>query len=347
MNKNQIIENLKSKAKTQGFLSDCDMDELINNKMIDSAEIEQMYIDLAEAGIELEESKTVEDLSLHNETDTKKLETIDDAVKQYLREIGNYRLLTREEEATLASRIHEGDASARKALIESNLRLVVSVAKRYVNRGLDYLSLIQEGNIGLIKAVERFDHTKGFKFSTYAIWWIRQAITRAIADLGRTIRIPVHMTETINRLRKVTAQLVHENGREPTAEELAAAMNLPIDKVYETQRLSQPTVSLEKPIGEDDDSVLGDFIEDDTSISPDESAENFDMKGRINTVLSMLTPREEKVIRLRFGLYNGRERTLEEVGKELGVTRERVRQIEAKALRKLRNPSRLNLLKGA
>lgn len=271
---------------------------------------------------------------------------INDPVKMYLKEIGRVDLLTHEQEIELAKRILEGDEHAKKELAAANLRLVVSIAKRYVGRGMLFLDLIQEGNMGLIKAVEKFDYTKGFKFSTYATWWIRQAITRAIADQARTIRIPVHMVETINKLTRIQRQLVQELGREPTAEEIAEKMDgMTPAKVREIQKISLEPVSLETPIGEEDDSHLGDFIEDEGAMSPDDYASNELLKDELNEVLLELTDREEKVLRLRFGLDDGRTRTLEEVGKEFNVTRERIRQIEAKALRKLKHPSRSKRLK--
>ncbi|MBP3435084.1 MAG: RNA polymerase sigma factor RpoD [Clostridia bacterium] len=269
----------------------------------------------------------------------------DDPVKVYLKEIGRVPLLTPEEEIDLSIKIAEGNPYAKKRLSEANLRLVVSIAKRYVGRGMQFLDLIQEGNLGLIKAVEKFDHTKGFKFSTYATWWIRQAITRAIADQARTIRIPVHMVETINKVKKVSSQLLHKNGHEPTAEEIAAELEMPTDKVREIMRVAQEPVSLETPIGEEEDSHLGDFIPDDEALAPADAASHMLLKEQLRDVLATLTPREEKVLALRFGLEDGRPRTLEEVGKEFDVTRERIRQIEAKALRKLRHPSRSKKLK--
>ncbi len=270
---------------------------------------------------------------------------IDDPVKVYLKEIGRVPLLTPEEETALAMRIIEGDNAAKKRLSEANLRLVVSIAKRYVGRGMQFLDLIQEGNLGLIKAVEKFDYTKGFKFSTYATWWIRQAITRAIADQARTIRIPVHMVETINKVKKVSSQLLHKNGHEPTAEEIAEELGMQVDKVREIMRVAQEPVSLETPIGEEEDSHLGDFIPDDDAPAPADAASHTLLKEQVEEVLQSLTEREAKVLRLRFGLEDGRPRTLEEVGKEFDVTRERIRQIEAKALRKLRHPSRSKKLK--
>ena len=270
---------------------------------------------------------------------------IDDPVKVYLKEIGRVPLLSSEEEIDLAIRISENDPVAKQRLAEANLRLVVSIAKRYVGRGMQFLDLIQEGNLGLIKAVDKFDYTKGFKFSTYATWWIRQAITRAIADQARTIRIPVHMVETINKVKKTNSQLLHKNGRDPTAEEIAAELDMPVDKVREILRVAQEPVSLETPIGEEEDSHLGDFIPDDDALAPADAASMLLLKEQLGDVLKTLTPREEKVLSLRFGLEDGHPRTLEEVGKEFNVTRERIRQIEAKALRKLRHPSRSKKLK--
>jgi RNA polymerase primary sigma factor len=270
---------------------------------------------------------------------------IDDPVRMYLKEIGRVPLLSAEEEVELAKRMEQGDEEAKKKLAEANLRLVVSIAKRYVGRGMLFLDLIQEGNLGLIKAVEKFDYGKGFKFSTYATWWIRQAITRAIADQARTIRIPVHMVETINKLIRVSRQLLQELGRDPSPEEIAAAMEIPVERVREIQKVAQEPVSLETPIGEEEDSHLGDFIEDEDAPAPAEAASYILLKEQLESVLDTLTPREEKVLRLRFGLDDGRSRTLEEVGQEFGVTRERIRQIEAKALRKLRHPSSSRKLK--
>lgn len=271
--------------------------------------------------------------------------SIEDPVKMYLKEIGKVPLLTAEEEVDLAKRMADGDESAKKRLAEANLRLVVSIAKRYVGRGMLFLDLIQEGNLGLIKAVEKFDYHKGFKFSTYATWWIRQAITRAIADQARTIRIPVHMVETINKLIRVSRQLLQELGREPTPEEIAEELDMPVDRVREILKISQEPVSLETPIGEEEDSHLGDFIQDDNVPVPAEAAAQTLLKEQLDDVLGTLTDREQKVLRLRFGMNDGRARTLEEVGKEFDVTRERIRQIEAKALRKLRHPSRSRKLR--
>ena len=290
--------------------------------------------------IENPEPEAVEDHSVPTEQ-----VAIDDPVKVYLKEIGRVPLLTPEEETALAMRIIDGDNAAKKRLSEANLRLVVSIAKRYVGRGMQFLDLIQEGNLGLIKAVEKFDYTKGFKFSTYATWWIRQAITRAIADQARTIRIPVHMVETINKVKKVSSQLLHKNGHEPTAEEIADELGMQVDKVREIMRVAQEPVSLETPIGEEEDSHLGDFIPDDDAPAPADAASHTLLKEQLEEVLQSLTDREAKVLRLRFGLEDGRPRTLEEVGKEFDVTRERIRQIEAKALRKLRHPSRSKKLK--
>ena len=270
---------------------------------------------------------------------------IDDPVKIYLKEIGRVPLLSPEEEIELAQRMATGDPYARKRLSEANLRLVVSIAKKYVGRGMQFLDLIQEGNLGLIKAVEKFDYTKGFKFSTYATWWIRQAITRAIADQARTIRIPVHMVETITKVKKVSSQLLHENGHDPTPEEIAEKLEMPVEKVREIMRIAQDPVSLETPIGEEEDSHLGDFIPDDDAPAPAEAASHTLLREQLNEVLNTLTEREAKVLKLRFGLEDGKSRTLEEVGQRFEVTRERIRQIEAKALRKLRHPSRSKKVK--
>ncbi|OFK19594.1 RNA polymerase subunit sigma [Aerococcus sp. HMSC072A12] len=270
---------------------------------------------------------------------------MNDPVRMYLKEIGRVSLLTADEEVALAKRIEEGDPIAKQELAEANLRLVVSIAKRYVGRGMSFLDLIQEGNMGLMKAVEKFDYTKGFKFSTYATWWIRQAITRSIADQARTIRIPVHMVETINKLVRIQRQLLQDLGREPTPEEIGAEMDLPTEKVRNIMKISQETVSLETPIGEEDDSHLGDFIEDNEAMSPEDFTSQEMLKEQLNEVLDTLTDREENVLRLRFGLEDGQSKTLEQVGKQFGVTRERIRQIEAKALRKLRHPSRSKQLK--
>ena len=294
----------------------------------------------------------IDDEDVENDVEMEKIDlsvpdgvSIEDPVRMYLKEIGKVPLLTAEEEIELAKRMELGDEEAKKRLAEANLRLVVSIAKRYVGRGMLFLDLIQEGNLGLIKAVEKFDYRKGYKFSTYATWWIRQAITRAIADQARTIRIPVHMVETINKVKKVQSQLLHQNGHEPSADEIAAEIDMPVDKVREIMRVAQEPVSLETPIGEEEDSHLGDFIPDNDAPAPADAASHTMLREQLSDVLSTLTPREAKVLKLRFGLEDGRSRTLEEVGKEFNVTRERIRQIEAKALRKLRHPSRSRKLK--
>ena len=295
---------------------------------------------------DIEDLKEVEDLKLDQITDTSyEGISVDDPVRMYLREIGKIPLLSYEKELELAKRILENDEEAKQELAEANLRLVVSIAKKYVGRGMLFLDLIQEGNMGLIKAVEKFDYTKGFKFSTYATWWIRQAITRAIADQARTIRIPVHMVETINRLIRTSRHLLQQLGREPTPEEIAQEMELPVEKVMEIQKIAQDPVSLETPIGEEDDSHLGDFIQDEDSPAPHDAASYTLLREQLEEVMNTLTPREAKVLKLRFGLEDGKARTLEEVGKEFDVTRERIRQIEAKALRKLRHPSRSKKLR--
>ena len=301
-------------------------------------------LDLEEPDID--ELEAVEDIKV-DEIDLSNMDgiNIDDPVRMYLREIGRIPLLTYDEELSLAKRVLEGDEEAKKKLAESNLRLVVSIAKKYVGRGMLLLDLIQEGNMGLIKAVEKFDYTKGYKFSTYATWWIRQAITRAIADQARTIRIPVHMVETINKLIRTSRHLLQQLGREPTPEEIAEEMEIPVEKVTEIQKIAQDPVSLETPIGEEDDSHLGDFIQDDDSPAPQDAAAYTLLREQLEEVMKTLTPREAKVLKLRFGLEDGKSRTLEEVGKEFQVTRERIRQIEAKALRKLRHPCRSKKLK--
>ena len=296
---------------------------------------------------------TDEDLLLNDEDEIDIIDDVDvlegvsteDPVRMYLKEIGNVPLLTSEEEVELAKRVEQGDEEAKKKLTEANLRLVVSIAKKYVGRGMPFLDLIQEGNMGLMKAVDKFDYTKGYKFSTYATWWIRQAITRGIADTGRTIRVPVHMVETINKTLRMTRTLLQELGREPTPEEVAERLNVPVARVREVLKISRDPVSLDTPIGEEDDSHLGDFIEDDTALSPADSAAFSMLREELATALESLTERERQVVRLRFGLEDGRARTLEEVGKEFNVTRERIRQIESKALRKLRHPSRSKRLK--
>lgn len=302
-----------------------------------------------DALLELEDSELVEDISEDFNEDLLAGTNIvmsDDPVKLYLKEIGSYPLLSIDEEIELAKKIEQGDEDAKQTLAESNLRLVVSIAKRYVGRGLSFLDLIQEGNLGLIKAVEKFDYTKGYKFSTYATWWIRQAITRSIADQSRTIRIPVHMSEVINKTYRVSRSLLQELGREPTEQELSEAMKLPVEKIREILKVSADPISLDTPIGEEDDSHLGDFIKDDTIVGPEDAAAYSVLQDQISKLLDTLTEREQRVLILRFGLKDGRTRTLEEVGKEFNVTRERIRQIEAKALRKLRHPSRARMLKG-
>ena len=346
-----LIKNLIEQGKKKGKLTTKEINDALEEMDFDVEQVDKLYDTLEGHNVEI-----VEDMPSEDEGDPTQpkesdlleaslIEGTDDPVKVYLKEIGRVPLLTPQEEIDLAMRMSEGDEEARKRLAEANLRLVVSIAKRYVGRGMQFLDLIQEGNLGLIKAVEKFDYTKGFKFSTYATWWIRQAITRAIADQARTIRIPVHMVETINKVKKVSSQLLHENGHEATAEEIADAMGVPVEKVREIMRVAQEPVSLETPIGEEEDSHLGDFIPDEDAPVPAEAAYHTLLKEQLGEVLSTLTPREEKVLRLRFGLEDGRPRTLEEVGKEFNVTRERIRQIEAKALRKLRHPSRSKKLK--
>ena len=377
--KKAIRKELVEKGKKKGVLAYKEITEAFEEVEITPEEIEHLYDKFEKEGIELVEDldKELEEIEVTKEEleDLSVPEgiNIDDHVKMYLKEIGKVNLLTAEEEMSLAKRMADGEMAksqmkemgddipaeakeqmdfliadgekAKKSLAEANLRLVVSIAKRYVGRGMLFLDLIQEGNLGLIKAVDKFDYTKGYKFSTYATWWIRQAITRAIADQARTIRIPVHMVETINKLVRVSRQLVQELGREPTPEELAKELNMPVEKVREISKISQEPVSLETPIGEEEDSHLGDFIPDDDAPAPSEAASFVLLKEQLGDVLKTLTPREAKVLRLRFGLDDGRARTLEEVGKEFEVTRERIRQIEAKALRKLRHPSRSKKLK--
>ena len=348
----EIIKKAKEKGNiTYGELATQLGD--INPEQIDKVfdAMEEMGVDVLKDGDELDEPdiedlEEVEDIKLE-ELDKMPLDGVntDDPVRMYLREIGKIPLLSFEEELELAKKILEGDEQAKQRLSEANLRLVVSIAKKYVGRGLLFLDLIQEGNMGLIKAVEKFDYTKGYKFSTYATWWIRQAITRAIADQARTIRIPVHMVETINRLIRTSRLLLQRLGREPSPEEIAEEMDMPVERVMEIQKIAQDPVSLETPIGEEDDSHLGDFIQDEDSPAPQNSASFTLMKEQLEEVMNTLTPREAKVLKLRFGLEDGRARTLEEVGKEFMVTRERIRQIEAKALRKLRHPSRSKKLR--
>ena len=342
-------KELVKSGKEKGFVTYEELAAALKGLDLDADSLDDLYNTFNENGIEIvSESDNGEDggdkLLLDDNTLTKDL-TINDPVRMYLKEIGQIKLLTLDEESVLADRISEGDEEAKNILAEANLRLVVSIAKRYVGRGMLFLDLIQEGNIGLMKAVDKFDVSKGYKFSTYATWWIRQAITRAIADQARTIRVPVHMVETINKLARIQRQLTLELNREPSEEELAKKMGTSVDKVREIYKISQDPVSLETPIGEEDDSHLGDFIKDERNLSPEEFATNEMLKDEISQVLETLTEREEKVIRLRFGLEDGKPRTLEEVGQMFGVTRERIRQIEAKALRKLRHPSRSRKLR--
>ena len=341
-----IVKNLLEKGKKNGVLTYQEILDEVENIDLSPEQIEKIYEVLESMGIEVQGAANDVDI-IEEEIDLSVPEgiAIDDPVRMYLKEIGKVPLLSSEEEMELAKKIEEGSQYAKKKLAEANLRLVVSIAKRYVGRGMLFLDLIQEGNLGLIKAVEKFDFRKGFKFSTYATWWIRQAITRAIADQARTIRIPVHMVETINKLIRVQRQLLQELGRDPFPEEISKVMDLPVEKVREIQKIAQEPVSLETPIGEEEDSHLGDFIPDDDAPAPAEAAAFTMLKEQLINVLDTLTPREEKVLRLRFGLDDGRARTLEEVGKEFNVTRERIRQIEAKALRKLRHPSRSKKLK--
>ncbi|HOQ36231.1 MAG TPA: RNA polymerase sigma factor RpoD [Acetivibrio sp.] len=345
-----IVLDLLEKGKQKGMLTYKEIMDAFDEIDIEPDQIEKVYEALENAGIDIvgDIEAEMQDIQLTEEDFDITIPegiSIDDPVRMYLKEIGKVPLLSADEEIELAQRMAEGDEEAKRRLAEANLRLVVSIAKRYVGRGMLFLDLIQEGNLGLIKAVEKFDYRKGFKFSTYATWWIRQAITRAIADQARTIRIPVHMVETINKLIRVSRQLLQELGRDPHPEEIAKEMNMPVEKVREIMKISQEPVSLETPIGEEEDSHLGDFIPDDDAPAPSEAAAFTLLKEQLIDVLDTLTPREEKVLRLRFGLDDGRARTLEEVGKEFQVTRERIRQIEAKALRKLRHPSRSKKLK--
>lgn len=352
-----VMKDIMEHGKTTGHISTDEILNAMGELDFDPDQIEKLYDSMESMGVKIIDG--FEETPLDNITfDIKSnvqdpsdmqlgMEGVhqDDPVKMYLKEIGYLPLLTPEEEIDLAIRVSEGDEKAKKKLSEANLRLVVSIAKRYLGRGMQFLDLIQEGNLGLIKAVEKFDYTKGFKFSTYATWWIRQAITRAIADQARTIRIPVHMVETMNKVRRVSGQLLHNNGQEPSAEEVAEELNLSADKVKEVMKASQDPMSLDSPVGEEEDSHLGDFIPDNDAMAPADSASQTMLKEQLLEVLDTLTPREEKVLRMRFGLIDGHSRTLEEVGREFCVTRERIRQIEAKALRKLRHPSRSKRLK--
>ncbi|MDD6344801.1 MAG: RNA polymerase sigma factor RpoD [Oscillospiraceae bacterium] len=356
--KKNTIEALMEQGKTNGVITTKEFMDALENFDDDEQiadKIDTFYTDCKNLNIKIVEDypldaemssnidvPTNDDLEISLSTEGI---AIDDPVKIYLKEIGKVPLLTTEEETELAKKMSTGDPYAKKRLSEANLRLVVSIAKKYVGRGMQFLDLIQEGNLGLIKAVEKFDYTKGFKFSTYATWWIRQAITRAIADQARTIRIPVHMVETITKVKKISGQLLHENGRDPSPEEIAKELDMPVDKVREIMRIAQDPVSLETPIGEEEDSHLGDFIPDDDAPAPAEAASHTLLKEQLNEVLNTLTEREAKVLKLRFGLEDGKSRTLEEVGQRFEVTRERIRQIEAKALRKLRHPSRSKKVK--
>ena len=351
-----VLNELIELGKSKGQLTNKEIFDATGESFIDPEQMEKFYDTLESSGIEIVE--TFDDMMINDEelsaisensdgesSSVDGFSTTDDPVRIYLKEIGRVPLLSNEEEVDIAEKIINGDEAATQRLVEANLRLVVSIAKRYLGRGMQFLDLIQEGNLGLMKAVEKFDHTKGFKFSTYATWWIRQAITRAIADQARTIRIPVHMGETINKIKKASSQLLHENGHEPTIDEIAEYLGTTPEKIKEAIRAAQEPVSLETPIGEEEDSHLGDFIPDESALTPQDAASQVMLKEQLNSVLATLTPREEKVIRLRFGLDDGRPRTLEEVGEEFDVTRERIRQIEAKALRKLRHPSRSKRLK--
>ena len=349
------VQEIVKKAKAKGKITCEELAKELENTNPD--QIDKVFDAFEEMGVnilnddfedepDIDDLKEVENLKLDEITETSyEGISVDDPVRMYLREIGKIPLLSYDKELELAKRILEGDEEAKQELAEANLRLVVSIAKKYVGRGMLFLDLIQEGNMGLIKAVEKFDYTKGFKFSTYATWWIRQAITRAIADQARTIRIPVHMVETINRLIRTSRHLLQQLGREPTPEEIAKEMDMSVEKVMEIQKIAQDPVSLETPIGEEDDSHLGDFIQDEDSPAPQDAASYTLLREQLEEVMKTLTPREAKVLRLRFGLDDGKARTLEEVGKEFDVTRERIRQIEAKALRKLRHPSRSKKLR--
>lgn len=354
MEKKITIEKLMEQGKSSGKLTTKEISDALEEMDFDADQINSFYDNCDHFNIEIIDNTSpdfnakevevdlMDDLEMALSTEGI---AIDDPVKIYLKEIGRVPLLSPDEETDLAMRMAKGESSAKKRLSEANLRLVVSIAKKYVGRGMQFLDLIQEGNLGLLKAVEKFDYTKGFKFSTYATWWIRQAITRAIADQARTIRIPVHMVETITKVKKVSSQLLHETGHDPSAEEIAEKLDMPAERVREIMRIAQDPVSLETPIGEEEDSHLGDFIPDDDAPAPADAASLMLLKEQLNEVLSTLTDREAKVLKLRFGLEDGRSRTLEEVGKEFDVTRERIRQIEAKALRKLRHPSRSKKVK--
>ena len=364
VNKQQVMHDLLEFGRKNGKITMKEINNAIDELELDPEQQDKFYAALDKMGVEIavEDDDLADDIPLVDDEGFSDVEevtedeinetfamadglAIDDPVRMYLKEIGKVDLLTPDEEIELAKRMLEGDENAKKRLAEANLRLVVSIAKRYVGRGMQFLDLIQEGNLGLIKAVEKFDYTKGYKFSTYATWWIRQAITRAIADQARTIRIPVHMVETINKVIRVSRQLLQELGHDPSPNEIAAEMGMPVEKVREILKIAQEPVSLETPIGEEEDSHLGDFIPDEDAPEPAEVASFTLLKEQLVEVLGTLTPREEKVLRLRFGIEDGRTRTLEEVGKEFNVTRERIRQIEAKALRKLRHPSRSKKLK--
>ena len=355
--KNTLLKALIDRGISSGKLNSTEIDAVLVEADVDMEEMEKVYAKLESYGVEIVDDLSDEildsisvDIDLPKDYDGTVVaadakSVIDDPVKVYLKDIGRVPLLSPEEEIDLAIRIANDDKEAKEILTKANLRLVVSIAKRYVGRGMMFLDLIQEGNLGLIKAVDKFDYTKGFKFSTYATWWIRQAITRAIADQGRTIRIPVHMVETINKVKKTSNMLLHRDGRDPSPEDIAKELNMPTDKVRDILRISQEPVSLETPIGEEEDSHLGDFIPDEDALSPADAAAMTFLKTKVNEVLETLTPREAEVLRLRFGLRDGTPQTLEEVGKAFNVTRERIRQIEAKALRKLRHPSRSKHLK--
>ena len=352
--KKMTIDALMEQGKATGKLTTKEITDVLDELDFDTDQLASIISSCEQLNIEIVDDSVADDVLNDNDLNmSDDLEmtlstegiAIDDPVKIYLKEIGRVPLLSPDEETELAKRMAEGDSYAKKRLSEANLRLVVSIAKKYVGRGMQFLDLIQEGNLGLLKAVEKFDYTKGYKFSTYATWWIRQAITRAIADQARTIRIPVHMVETITKVKKVSSQLLHETGHNPSAEEIADKLEMPAERVREIMRIAQDPVSLETPIGEEEDSHLGDFIPDDDAPAPADAASLMLLKEQLNEVLSTLTDREAKVLRLRFGLEDGRSRTLEEVGKEFDVTRERIRQIEAKALRKLRHPSRSKKVK--